>query len=152
MLLPLLLAVRRRFPAANVTVAASQRSALLLDQARLPAVAVRTPSWFRDGSARSREPGAGRVLPQSALTWLLPPLALALVATREAPWLGPPPSAGWLLFSGLVTLPYLTYDGHWWSLWLSFTQYLPLYALLAVGAAGALRRTRRLRHLPYTAE
>ncbi len=70
MLLPLLLAVRRRFPAASVTVAASQRSALLLDQARLPAVAVRTPSWFRDGSARSREPGAGRVLPQSALAWL----------------------------------------------------------------------------------
>jgi hypothetical protein len=85
-------------------------------------------------------------------TWLLPPLALALVATREAPWLGPPASAGWLLFSGLVALPYLTYDGHWCSLWLSFAPYLPLYALRAVGAAGALRRARHLRPLPYTAE
>jgi ADP-heptose:LPS heptosyltransferase len=70
MLLPLLQAVRRRFPTASVTVAASQRSALLLDETRLPAVAVRTPSWFRDGSARPREAGAGRVLPQSALAWL----------------------------------------------------------------------------------
>jgi ADP-heptose:LPS heptosyltransferase len=70
MLLPLLGAVRRRFPGATITVAASQRSALLLDEAAAPAVVVRTPTWFRDGRARPREAGLGRLPPQSALAWL----------------------------------------------------------------------------------
>ena len=50
--------------------------------------------------------------------------------------------AAWLLFSGLVVLPYLTYDTHTWRLWISFAEYLPLYALL--GLAGVRRARLRL--------
>lgn len=91
------------------------------------------------------------------LTWLLPPLALTLNvesrwrhavpadgATGFLPgslWLGPPAAVGWLLFSGLVALPYLTYDTLWWHLGLSLAEYLPLYALLI--AHLALHLTRR---------
>jgi alpha-1,6-mannosyltransferase len=68
------------------------------------------------------------------LTWLLPPLAVHLEATAGRPWLGPLPALGWLLFSGLAALPYLTYDTHQWQLWISIVEYGPLYALLAVAA------------------
>jgi hypothetical protein len=112
----------------------------------------RRPLWWQAYAVLGLAILAASTVHSWYLTWLLPPLALALVATPEAPWLGPPASAGWLLFSGLVALPYLTYDGHWWSLWLSFVQYVPLYALLAVGVAGALWRIHRRPPLPYTAE
>jgi hypothetical protein len=59
-----------------------------------------------------------------------------LRGAERVPWLGPWSALGWLLFSGLVALPYLTYDTHWWSLWLTAIQYGPLYALLAVPLAG----------------
>jgi hypothetical protein len=71
------------------------------------------------------------------LTWLLPPLAVHLEATDGRPWLGPLPALGWLLFSGLVALTYLTYDTHQWQLWISVAEYAPLYGLLAAGAMRA---------------
>lgn len=71
------------------------------------------------------------------LTWLLPPLAVHLEATDGRPWLGPLPALGWLLFSGLVALTYLTYDTHQWQLWISVAEYGPLYGLLAAGALRA---------------
>ncbi len=64
------------------------------------------------------------------LTWLLPMLAVVLAATGRLPFLGPPAALGWLVFSGLATLPYLTYDTFEWRLWISFAQYVPLYACL----------------------
>jgi hypothetical protein len=72
-------------------------------------------------------------------TWLIPFLAVQLRhpgARRGGPLgqVGPLPPAGtaWLLFSGLVVLPYLTYDTHEWRLWISFAEYVPLYAVLAL--------------------
>jgi ADP-heptose:LPS heptosyltransferase len=70
MMLPLLAAVCRRFPGAAITVAASRRSALLLDEASASAVAVRAPSWFQRGEPQPRPEGHGRLVPQSALAWL----------------------------------------------------------------------------------
>jgi ADP-heptose:LPS heptosyltransferase len=69
LMLPLLAAVARRFPAASITVAASGRSALLLDPAATPRVAVRTPRWLE----RAPGPRGGpfrRLAPQSALARL----------------------------------------------------------------------------------
>ncbi len=100
------------------------------------------------------------------LTWLLPPLALTLhvgprwgrpdpadAATPVPPrslWLGPPAAVGWLLFSGLVALPYLTYDTLWWHLGLSLAEYLPLFALLVTHLALHLthRQERRQEAVP----
>jgi len=64
------------------------------------------------------------------LTWLLPLLAVGLSARPSPPFIAPWPGLAWLVFSGLVVLPYLTYDTHRWQLWISFAQYLPFYALL----------------------
>lgn len=78
MMLPLLAAVRRRFPGAAVTVAASERSALLLDEAHgggSAGVHVRTPSWLR-GGPRPRGGRLRQLVPQS---WLA---SLAGVALR----------------------------------------------------------------------
>jgi ADP-heptose:LPS heptosyltransferase len=69
MMLPLLAAVRRRFPAAAVTVAASQRSALLLDEAQAAGFDVRTPSWLREGP-RPRGGPLRRLVPQGVLAAL----------------------------------------------------------------------------------
>src|SRR3954471_878619 len=66
MMLPLLEAIRRRWPAAAVTVAASQRSRLLLDEDQERAFAVRTPSWLQ-GEARPRGGPLRKLLPQPAL-------------------------------------------------------------------------------------
>jgi hypothetical protein len=78
------------------------------------------------------------------LTWLLPPLAVHLEATGRRPWLRPLPALGWLLFSGLVALPYLTYDTHEWRLWISVAEYGALYGLLAAAIwAGRGIRIRR---------
>ncbi len=70
MMLPLLTAVQRRFPAAKITVAASQRSAQLLEEGQGGSLCVRTPSWFEQGPAQPRGEGIGRMLPQSFLAWL----------------------------------------------------------------------------------
>jgi hypothetical protein len=75
------------------------------------------------------------------LTWLLPPLAVHLDATARPPWLAPLPALGWLLFSGLVALPYLTYDTHEWRLWISVAEYAPLYALLLAPLARRLKQS-----------
>lgn len=66
------------------------------------------------------------------LTWLLPLLAVNLEALDDWPFFQPWPALGWLLFSGLVALPYLTYDTHQWQLWISLVEYLPLYLLLLI--------------------
>ena len=75
MMLPLLAVVRRRFPAAALTVAASQRSALLLDSQLAAGVRVRTPSWIQEGP-RPRGGPLRRLVPQGALA------ALAAAALR----------------------------------------------------------------------
>jgi hypothetical protein len=108
----------------------------------------RRPLWWQAYAALALAILVASTVHAWYLTWLLPLLALALVATPGPPWLGPPASTGWLLFSGLVALPYLTYDGHWWSLWLSYAQYLPLYALLGVAAAQTLWALGRPGPLP----
>jgi hypothetical protein len=68
-------------------------------------------------------------------TWLLPLLAVQLGATRRVPFFAPLHVLAWLLFSGLVALPYLTYDTHEWRLWISFAEYVPLLTLLALAAS-----------------
>ena len=75
------------------------------------------------------------------LTWLLPLLAVQLAPLDRVPFLRPGPALGWLLFSGLVALPYLTYDTHEWRLWISFAEYAPLFACLAAGAPWPALRT-----------
>ena len=65
MLLPLLRHVCRRFPRAAVTVAASERSALLLDE-DAPSLVVRTPSWLRE-RPKPRGGPLRRLVPQSLL-------------------------------------------------------------------------------------
>jgi hypothetical protein len=77
------------------------------------------------------------------LTWLLPLLAVRLEAGTRPLALGPAPALGWLLFSGLVALTYLTYDTHQWQLWISVAEYLPLYVCLALPAIRAWRATAR---------
>jgi alpha-1,6-mannosyltransferase len=77
------------------------------------------------------------------LTWLLPLLAVQLVARSRMPFLAPWDGAAWLVLSGLVALPYLTYDTHEWRLWISVAEYGLLYALLA--AAIWPRRGLRIR-------
>src|SRR5688500_2997236 len=64
MMLPLLRHIRRHYPRAAITVAASERSALLLDPDG--GVTVRTPSWLRD-RPRPRGGPLRRLVPQS---WL----------------------------------------------------------------------------------
>jgi hypothetical protein len=64
------------------------------------------------------------------VTWLLPFLALNLRFHEGFVPLRPLPSVGWLLFSFLVALPYLTYADHVWRLWISFVEYVPLFAFL----------------------
>jgi len=64
------------------------------------------------------------------LTWLLPLLAVRLNAASHPPFLLPVAALGWFVFTGLSALPYLTYDTHEWRLWISFAQYVPLYACL----------------------
>ena len=76
MMLPLLRFVRDHYPDAGITVAASQRSALLLsgDDA---ALSVKTPSWLAAGPPRPRTRGpvgVGRLWPQALLAWLEGPL------------------------------------------------------------------------------
>ena len=78
------------------------------------------------------------------LTWLLPLLALHLSAQRRPPFLLPWDGLAWLSLSGLVVLPYLTYDTHRWQLWISFAQYVPFYALLAVPLVSMVLRRARL--------
>ncbi|HEV2124703.1 MAG TPA: hypothetical protein VGW38_18305 [Chloroflexota bacterium] len=84
------------------------------------------------------------------LSWLLPPLAVRLFAVRWFPFLSPVPALAWLLFTGLVVLPYVTYDTHEWQLWLSHAQYVPLLALLLAGVLGpiVLRHLRPFRTAP----
>lgn len=67
------------------------------------------------------------------LTWLLPLLAVQLSSTSRPPFLQPAHALGWLLFSGLVALPYLTYDTHEWRLWISVVEYVPLFVFLVLG-------------------
>jgi hypothetical protein len=64
------------------------------------------------------------------LTWLIPLLALALVASTRPPFLAPLAPAGWLMFTGLAALPYLTYDTYRWRAWIGYAEYVPLYACL----------------------
>ncbi len=66
MMLPLLGAVQRRYPEARVTVAASQRSALLLNDAQAAALTIRTPSWI-EGEPGPRGGPLRRLVPQSVL-------------------------------------------------------------------------------------
>src|SRR6266511_3166287 len=66
MMLPLLGAVQRRYPAARVTVAASRRSALLLDEAQAAALTIRTPSWI-EGEPGPRGGTLRRLVPQPVL-------------------------------------------------------------------------------------
>ncbi len=76
MMLPLLRFVRNRLPDADLTVAASQRSALLLPQDET-GIAVKTPSWLAAGPPRPRTAGPiglGRLWPQALLAWLEGPL------------------------------------------------------------------------------
>ncbi len=68
------------------------------------------------------------------LTWLLPLLVLELRAADTPLVFEPLWAYAWLLFSGLVVLPYLTYADHQWQVWISLAQYLPLYLLLGVGS------------------
>ena len=85
------------------------------------------------------------------LTWLLPFLTLHLAARTSLPFVAPWSGLAWLLLSGLVVLPYLTYDTHQWRLWISFAEYVPFYALLAIPTirqvvtARNARRSRRAR-------
>ncbi len=81
------------------------------------------------------------------LTWLLPFLAPHLVARASFPFVAPWSALAWLLLSGLVALPYLTYDTHRWQLWISFAEYVPFYALLAVPAITRLPGAQRARTL-----
>jgi hypothetical protein len=76
------------------------------------------------------------------LTWLVPLLTVGLQATGRAPFLAPLSSLGWLLLSGLVVLPYLTYDTHQWQLWISLAEYLPLFGLLLLSALANTPRRR----------
>ena len=86
------------------------------------------------------------------LTWLLPLLAVELSAQRTAPFIAPWSGLAWLVFSGLVVLPYLTYDTHEWQLWISFAQYVPFYALLAAPlGVKALRRRKTAREVASSA-
>ena len=72
------------------------------------------------------------------LTWLLPFIAVQVANQDQVPagrmsgMQLRDPALAWLLFSGLVALPYLTYDTHQWRLWISFAEYVPLYLLLAL--------------------
>ena len=68
MLLPLLRHIRRHFPGALISVAASERSAQLLDEDD-DRVQVRTPSWLRAGP-RPRGGPLRRLVPQSLLAGL----------------------------------------------------------------------------------
>ncbi len=70
LMLPLLGAVRRRYPNAAVTVAASQRSSLLLDREAQPRVEVRPPSGLSGAPPPARVGALGRLWPQSSLAWL----------------------------------------------------------------------------------
>lgn len=65
MLLPLLRHIRQRFPDAALTVAASERSALLVDEGD-DALTVRTPSWLRE-RPRPRGGPLRRLVPQAVL-------------------------------------------------------------------------------------
>src|SRR5438876_397942 len=66
MMLPLLAAIQRRYPDAALTVAASQRSGLLLDAQSSRAIAVRTPSWI-EGAPGPRGGPLRRLVPQTFL-------------------------------------------------------------------------------------
>ena len=72
------------------------------------------------------------------LTWLLPLLAVHLAGSKRFPFVTPWMGLAWLVFSGLVALPYLTHDTHEWRLWISFAQYVPFFALAALAAAPRL--------------
>jgi len=63
------------------------------------------------------------------VVWLLPFVTLTLRSTRFPGIFRPCPSYAWLLFSGLVVLPYLTYRDYQWHLWISLAEYVPLYLL-----------------------
>lgn len=79
------------------------------------------------------------------LTWLLPLIAHELHAASKPLVFRPLWVYAWLLFSGLVTLPYLTYSSHQWQIWISAAEYAPLYWLLAVALWQATyRRTWRV--------
>ena len=69
MMLPLLAAVQRRYPAAHVTVAASQRSTLLLDETQAAALTIRTPSWI-EGEPGPRGGPLRKLVPQTLLASL----------------------------------------------------------------------------------
>lgn len=66
MMLPLLDAVRHHYPAAAITVAASARSALLLDETQAAALTIRTPSWI-EGEPGPRGGPLRKLVPQSLL-------------------------------------------------------------------------------------
>lgn len=72
MMLPLLDAVRRRYPAAAISVVASERSRPLLD-ASWETVRVRTPSWLRERPGPRGGP-LRRLVPQAFLAALAPGL------------------------------------------------------------------------------
>jgi hypothetical protein len=67
------------------------------------------------------------------LIWLLPLLAFVLHADARPLVFRPLWAYAWLLLSGLVVLPYLTYADHQWQVWISAAQYGPVYAVLALG-------------------
>lgn len=90
------------------------------------------PLWWRTYVALALAILLASTVHSWYLTWLLPLLAVQLTASRRPPYLVPLHATAWLLFSGLVALPYLTYDTHEWQLWISFAQYVPLFALLAL--------------------
>src|SRR5438034_1322408 len=66
MMLPLLDAVRRHFASAAITVAASARSALLLDESQAASFTVRTPSWI-EGEPGPRGGPFRKLVPQALL-------------------------------------------------------------------------------------
>jgi ADP-heptose:LPS heptosyltransferase len=70
LMLPLLAAIRRRYPATAITVAASRRSALLLDAHEASHISIQTPSWLD----RPPQPRRGLV------RWLTPQKSLARLA------------------------------------------------------------------------
>jgi alpha-1,6-mannosyltransferase len=73
------------------------------------------------------------------LIWLLPLLAFVLDADARPLVFRPLWAYAWLLLSGLVVLPYLTYADHQWQAWISVAQYGPVYAVLALGCWNPVR-------------
>ncbi len=71
--------------------------------------------------------------------WLLPLLAYDLAFRNLQAPVRTALVYGWLPFSGLVALPYLTYADHVWQPWISIAEYGPLFAALVVAGVLWLR-------------